>query len=57
MLIEPDGFVNTHKRGGVQHRLNADQSKWQPLGIGTPDRPVLENDHVKLIEKDNHEAH
>ena len=35
MTIEPEGFSSTHVRGdGHQHRLNADQHKWQPLGIG-----------------------
>jgi lysine 2,3-aminomutase len=57
MTIEPQGFGETHLRGAQQHRLNADQSKWQPLGIGTPDRPLLENENVKVVEKDNHEAH
>ncbi len=35
LTIEPEGFANTHLRGdGHQHRLNTDQHKWQPLGIG-----------------------
>jgi lysine 2,3-aminomutase len=43
LTIEPAGFNETHLRGAEQHRLNADASKWQPLGIGTPDRPVLKD--------------
>ena len=43
LTIEPAGFNVTHLRGAEQHRLNADASKWQPLGIGTPDRPVLKD--------------
>ena len=34
MTIEPEGFVDTHTRSDLQHRLNADKHKWQPLGIG-----------------------
>ena len=34
MFIKPEGFDEMHNRGGGQHRLRADSSKWQPLGIG-----------------------
>ena len=36
MFIEPEGFANTHSRGGVEHRLRSGDlsSKWQPLGVG-----------------------
>ena len=34
LTIEPEGFVDTHTRSELQHRLNADKHKWQPLGIG-----------------------
>jgi lysine 2,3-aminomutase len=34
MSIKPEGFDELHNRGGGQHRLRADPSKWQPLGIG-----------------------
>jgi lysine 2,3-aminomutase len=43
LTIEPAGFNETHLRGAEQHRLNADASKWQPLGIGIPDRPLLKD--------------
>jgi lysine 2,3-aminomutase len=33
MFIKPDGFDQTHDRGGIQHRLK-DEKKWAPLGIG-----------------------
>jgi lysine 2,3-aminomutase len=54
LTIEPAGFSETHLRGAEQHRLNADASKWQPLGIGTADRPVLKD--VQIVEKINHEV-
>jgi lysine 2,3-aminomutase len=54
MTIEPAGFGETHLRGAEQHRLNADPGKWQPLGIGTPDRPLLTD--VTVVEKINHEV-
>jgi lysine 2,3-aminomutase len=54
LTIEPAGFNEMHLRGAEQHRLNADASKWQPLGIGTPDRPVLKD--VQVVEKINHEV-
>jgi lysine 2,3-aminomutase len=42
MTIEPEGFSSIHVRGdGHQHRLNADQHKWQPLGIGGADTPAI----------------
>ncbi|MCC6615917.1 MAG: lysine 2,3-aminomutase [Anaerolineae bacterium] len=34
MAIKPEGFDETHARGGGQHRLNQDATKWQPHGIG-----------------------
>ncbi|MFH1446491.1 MAG: lysine 2,3-aminomutase [Chloroflexota bacterium] len=35
MSIKPEGFDQLHDRGGSQHRLRADSSKWNPLGIGS----------------------
>jgi lysine 2,3-aminomutase len=55
LTIEPAGFSEVHARGGAEHRLRSgDASKWQPLGIGTPDRPVLKD--VQIVEKINHEV-
>ena len=34
MFIKPQGFDEMHNRGGGQHRLRQDPSKWKPLGIG-----------------------
>jgi lysine 2,3-aminomutase len=34
LSIKPEGFDELHNRGGGQHRLRADPTKWQPLGIG-----------------------
>ncbi len=42
MSIAPEGFDQTHKRGGGKHRLNSDEHKWQPFGIGTETSPELE---------------
>ncbi len=39
LFIAPEGFEQTHKRGGGKHRLNADEHKWQPFGIGTETSP------------------
>jgi hypothetical protein len=42
MTIEPEGFVDTHTRSELQHRLNADKHKWQPLGIGDGQPPATD---------------
>jgi lysine 2,3-aminomutase len=34
MWVEPEGFAQVHQRGAGAHRLNQDESKWEPLGIG-----------------------
>ena len=34
MFVRPEGFDEIHARGGGVHRLKADPTKWQPLGIG-----------------------
>ena len=41
MFIKPEDFDVTHARGGGKHRLNADESKWKPLGIGSETRPYI----------------
>jgi lysine 2,3-aminomutase len=35
MSIKPATFDQVHARGGAMHRLRADETKWQPLGIGS----------------------
>lgn len=30
LAIKPEGFEETHKRDGIQHRLNQDESEWIP---------------------------
>jgi len=40
MFVKPVGFDEIHGRGGGVHRLRADPSKWQPLGIGAPAKPL-----------------
>jgi lysine 2,3-aminomutase len=37
LTIEPDGFAETHARGGGEHRLRSGDisDKWRPLGVGT----------------------
>jgi hypothetical protein len=39
MTIEPDGFAETHSRGGKEHRLRSGEiaDKWRPLGVGSID--------------------
>ncbi len=37
MFIKPEGFDQTHDRGGIQHRLK-DERKWVPLGIGAGEK-------------------
>ena len=32
--IKPEGFDQLRGRGGVKHRLRADESKWKALGKG-----------------------
>ncbi|MBP7692151.1 MAG: lysine 2,3-aminomutase [Anaerolineales bacterium] len=34
LFIKPAQFDEVHTRGGGMHRLKADETKWQPLGIG-----------------------
>lgn len=34
MFIKPAQYDEVHDRGGGTHRLKADSTKWQPLGIG-----------------------
>jgi len=34
LAIEPVGWEAIHARGGSKHRLNRDEEKWQPRGIG-----------------------
>jgi lysine 2,3-aminomutase len=41
LFIKPEGFDEVHTRGGSVHRLRADPTKWQPLGIGQPPPKVL----------------
>jgi lysine 2,3-aminomutase len=47
MTIEPEGFSETHARGGSEHRLRSGDlaKKWQPLGVG-----ALEPELDKLPE-------
>ncbi|NWF70844.1 MAG: lysine 2,3-aminomutase [Chloroflexi bacterium] len=45
LSIKPEGFDTLHQRGGEQHRLNSDEAKWQPYGIG--ETPVSTNGHSK----------
>ncbi len=40
LFIKPEGFDAAHTRGG-KHRLNVDETKWQPLGIGSETQPYI----------------
>ncbi|HSR49086.1 MAG TPA: lysine 2,3-aminomutase [Anaerolineales bacterium] len=44
MFIKPEGFEETHARGGAVHRLRADREKWQPRGIGPSKKALPEGD-------------
>jgi len=48
--IVPEGFDEVHRRGGGQHRLNLDQHKWQPLGIGEHATPALPEPEAQPAE-------
>ena len=53
MTIEPEGFSSTHVRGdGHQHRLNADEHKWQPLGVGAPEGGATETNAEPALPDD-----
>ncbi len=44
--IEPEGFDQTHARGGAKHRLRSDSDdKWKPFGIGSETSPVMQVEH------------
>lgn len=32
--IQPEGFEQTHRRNAQKHRMNMDEDKWRPYGIG-----------------------
>lgn len=54
MFIKPSGFDELHNRGGGQHRLKADETKWKPLGIGqAPDLIEGQTGEPKLIAGDD----
>lgn len=44
MFIEPEGFAQTHSRGGAEHRLRSGDlsRKWQPLGVGAMEGETAE---------------
>ena len=44
MVLKPEGFDQTHVRGGAQHRLRDNVDKWKPLGIGEPEQKKQEGD-------------
>ncbi len=33
LAIKPEGFDEIHKRNGIEHRLNQDESKWKPYHL------------------------
>jgi lysine 2,3-aminomutase len=48
MAIKPEGFDETHRRHAEQHRLNGDDQKWKPYGIGavSPPDPIQNGNHT-----------
>ena len=51
MFIEPEGFSETHARGGAEHRLRSGElsDKWQPLGIGAMEGEQLTDKEASQI--------
>jgi lysine 2,3-aminomutase len=40
LSIKPEGFEETHKRNGIEHRLNRDADKWQPRHLNGKDQII-----------------
>lgn len=40
LAITPTGFDDTHKRNGIEHRLNKDESKWVPYHPNGDDKKI-----------------
>jgi lysine 2,3-aminomutase len=40
--IKPEGFDDMHRRDGIQHRLNANEEKWQRFHMGDTIKPDAE---------------
>lgn len=54
LAIEPAGFRDAHLRGAVPHRLNRDEQKWQPRGIGGTRREAIDDEHLDpRVEEDD----
>lgn len=47
--IAPEGFDTTHRRGAGKHRLNSDEHKWEPFGIGTDTHPQVNMGEPMLV--------
>jgi lysine 2,3-aminomutase len=41
LAIKPKGFDTTHKRKGIEHRLNQDKSKWKPYPANGKKRKIV----------------
>lgn len=53
MFIKPASYDEVHDRGGGTHRLKADSTKWQPLGIGHEPNLIegeLKDEEQKLLK-------
>ncbi|MBI4630806.1 MAG: lysine 2,3-aminomutase, partial [Chloroflexi bacterium] len=53
MFIKPATYDEVHDRGGGTHRLKADSTKWQPLGIGHEPNLIegeLKDEEQKLLK-------
>ncbi|MBI1882532.1 MAG: lysine 2,3-aminomutase, partial [Chloroflexi bacterium] len=40
MSIKPEEFDSVHRRNGIQHRLNQDESKWTPFQTNESDKII-----------------
>jgi len=56
MDIKPAGFDETHRRGREgEHRLSADEAKWQPYGVGDegePAEPIAEEGAAEVVSEE-----
>jgi len=65
-FVKPEGFDDMHRRNGIQHRLNANEAKWQRFHMGDrlhadegkPSvariKPRSSNGHGKMAVRNGH---
>jgi lysine 2,3-aminomutase len=59
--LKPEGFDDTHRRDGIQHRLNGNEDKWQRFhmgdALGKPDAPTGSNGNGNGNGNGKHNGH